>query len=101
MPKFEPNTTHETDGPVVKVEVDASAPLRPGTHTFQLVVKDDDGLESDPDVVRIVVEDDRKPTAVLEGPSSARVGESFELRGHRSTDPPPGKIVKYFWTRLD
>ena len=44
MPKFDPNTTHSTQEPLVNVEVDPADPLMPGSHTFRLVVEDNDTL---------------------------------------------------------
>ena len=77
---------------VVAVEVNDNAPLPKGRHIFQLIVEDDDGLRSDPATIEIVVADERRPTAVLQGPSVVQVGQSFRLDGSQSVDPPPGRI---------
>ncbi len=84
------------------VSVDASLekPLPKGQHTFQLIVVDDDGLQSDPVHVDVVVRDDRKPTAVLTAPATVPFGQSFRLDGSKSSDLAPGKVVKYLWTML-
>ena len=44
--------------------------------------------------------DDRRPTAVVRAPETVPFGQPFELDGRRSTDLPPGKVVKYRWTML-
>jgi hypothetical protein len=48
----------------------------------------------------LVVLDDRKPTAVIDGPSSVQLGQSFTLDGSRSVDLAPGRIVEFVWTLL-
>jgi hypothetical protein len=98
MPRFEPNVPIQTQEPVILVEVAEGQALLPGRHTFRLVVVDNDGLESDPDQVDIIVLDDRRPTAVLEVPRQVIFGQNFELSGRRSADPAPGRIVRYIWT---
>lgn len=102
MAKFElgvPITTDEGT-PIIQVDVDPQVPLAKGAHVFQLVVVDDDGLESDPVTVDVVVMDDRKPTAVLDAPQTVRFGQAFNLVGRGSADEPPGRIVRYVWTML-
>jgi|SRR4051812_28730510 len=89
-----------TPDPVVSVDATIDLPLPKGQHTFQLIVEDDDGLLSDPVTVDVVVRDDRKPTAVLIAPQTVPFGQSFKLDASRSSDLPPGKIVKFVWTLL-
>lgn len=100
MPTFQIGQSVKTPTNTVTVDVDANNPLPKGTHVFQLVVIDDDGLESDPVQFTFVVRDDRKPTAVIDGPSSVQLGQSFTLDGSRSIDLAPGKIVAWVWTLL-
>jgi hypothetical protein len=89
-----------TDESAVAVDVTPDAPLPRGRHVFQLVVVDDDGLESDPVTITIVVRDDRRPTAIITGPETVPLGQSFRLDGSRSSDLPPGRLVRFVWTML-
>ena len=102
MPKFELGVPIETDEntAVVQVDVDPQRPLPKGVHVFQLVVIDDDGLQSEPVTVEVTVMDDRRPTAVLDAPRAVRFGQAFNLVGRASSDEPPGRIVRYVWTML-
>ena len=100
MAKFVVGTDVVTEEPAVSVDVSPDAPLPKGRHIFQLVVVDDDGLQSDPFTVEIVVRDDRKPTAIVKAPDSVQLGQPFRLDGSASSDLPPGKIVRYVWTLL-
>ena len=97
MAKFEINTPIETEEAAIIVEA-REQPLPPGRYRFQLVVVDNDNLSSEPDTVDVIVRDDRRPTAVLETPRAVLFAQDFELSGRRSSDPEPGKIVKYIWT---
>lgn len=101
MAEFKPGAPVTTEEPVVEVTVSAELPLKPGRHQFQLVVEDDAGNVSLPDVVDVVVRDTIRPTAVLEAPKSVQPGQSFMLDGRRSSDVAPGKVVKYQWTLLE
>jgi hypothetical protein len=87
-----------TKAPTISFDVDPMKPLAKGPHVFQLVVRDDDGLLSQPMQVTVVVADDRMPTAVLSAPSTVQISESFILDGSKSMDPFPGMIVEYIWT---
>jgi hypothetical protein len=89
-----------TDDSFISVDATLDTPLPKGQHTFSLVVVDDDGLQSDPVTVEVVVRDDRKPTAVLSAPVTVPFGQSFRLDGSKSSDLPPGKVVKFVWTLL-
>lgn len=100
MPKFTTGQPVETSEPAVEVSVTPDHPLAPGSHSFQLVVVDDAGNESEPSIMQVVVIDDAKPTAVIDGPRSVSAGASFELSGRRSVDLAPGKIVRYRWLQL-
>jgi hypothetical protein len=99
MPRFEINVPIETDQPNVVVEVDRTAPLVTGRHTFQLVVTDDSGNESEPTSIIVIVADRERPTAVLDGPDVVNFGASFELSGRRSFDI-GGTIKVYRFTYL-
>jgi hypothetical protein len=100
MATFEVGKEISTDESFISVDATAENPLPKGQHTFSLVVVDDDGLQSDPLTVEIVVRDDRKPTAVLIAPQTVPFAQAFKLDGSRSSDLPPGKVVKYVWTLL-
>lgn len=100
MGTFVPGQAVVTTEPQVEVTVAPSSPLSPGRHRFQLVVVDDSGNESAPAMVDVVVIDNRKPTAVIDAPSTVPFGTSFSLSGARSSDLPPGKIVQYQWQQL-
>src|SRR5262245_43553069 len=88
----------ESDNPVVEVTIDRAAPLPIGRHRFQLVVVDDSGNQSAPDALEVIVRDTTKPTAVLSAPSQVDFGQSFSLDGRRSSDVPPGRLVRYIFT---
>ncbi len=98
MPIFEPNKPIETTDPKIEVTVDPQNPLPVGLHRFQLIVEDDSGNQSEPAVVEVLVQDTQRPTAVLDAPRQVEAGSSFALAGDRSTDVPPGRVVKYIWS---
>jgi len=100
MATFVPGQAVVTTETHVEVTVSPNSPLSPGRHRFQLIVVDDSGNESDPTMVDVVVIDNRKPTAVIDAPSTVPFGTSFSLSGARSSDLPPGKIVQYRWQQL-
>ena len=110
--KFVPNTDHtvKSDEPLLDVQASAATPLKPGKHIFQLIVTDDSGNDSSAANVTVIVQDQDRPTAVvdlLDG-SGARVstpevrvpfGKPFRLTGDRSSDV--GGVVKTWnWTLL-
>lgn len=97
MATFSLNTPIETTDPKIEVTVDPARPLTAGVYRFQLVVVDDSGNASDPQIVEVIVKDSQRPTAVIDALSPVEFGKSFTLSGERSTDAPPGKIVKYIW----
>lgn len=101
MPDFQPGVPLETTDPAILVEVQQGQSLPPGRHTFQLIVEDSDGLVSTPDTVSVIVRDDRIPTAVLDVPSLVTFGQDFTLSGKRSSDPAPGRVVKFIWMLVD
>jgi PKD repeat protein len=69
-----------------------------GTYPVSLVVVDDSGNESAPDIKQVVVTGDAAaPTAVLETPASASVGQTIHLVGSKSFDV-GGSVVQYRWT---
>ena len=100
MAIFKPGEPIDTDTATIEVTANADLPLRPGRHQFQLVVEDDAGNRSDPDIVEVVVRDTIKPTAVLEAPKLLQPGQTFNLDGRRSSDVAPGQLVKFEWTLL-
>ena len=100
MAKFELNVPVETAVPKVEVTVDINNPLPVGVHRFQLIVEDNSGNASAPSFVDVVVRDTQRPTAVLDTVGPIEAGNSFSLSGERSSDVPPGEIVKYIWTMV-
>ena len=100
MPKFTIGQPITTSEPQVEVSISRDSPLPPGNHRFQLVVIDDAGQESDPTTIEVIVVDNAKPTAVVDGPSKIASGTSFALSGARSMDAAPGRIVAYKWLQI-
>jgi hypothetical protein len=100
MAQFVINAPITTDTPAVEVTVTADKPLPIGRQRFQLVVTDDSGNASKPDVVEIIVADQDAPTAVLTAPRVVGFGHSFTMSAERSFDAGGGKIVRYVWTYL-
>jgi hypothetical protein len=100
MATFVQNTPIETDTPTIEVTVSAANALRVGRHRFQLVVVDDSGNESAPDVAEVLIQDTGRPTAHLTAPATAPFGSSFGLSGTNSVDLGGGRIVRYRWTYL-
>ncbi len=100
---FHVGTTVTTTDPFVDVTPSPDAPIPPGVHHFQLVVYDEAGNAStQPAVAQVVVKDTINPTAVLTiVPSQAQPGQPFRLDGTKSSDVPPGTVVKYVWTMVD
>lgn len=109
MPEFKAGQTEVRADGVIDVEVNPRDPLPVGAHRFQLVVEDDAGNVSQPTFLNVIVRDTEKPTAVLDMVDAnnkvidpiASAGKGFRLSGLRSTDNPPGKIVRYSFTLLD
>jgi hypothetical protein len=101
VPEFEIGSPVENDSPAIEVTVSPDKPLAIGRHRFQLVVADDSGNASQPDLVEIIVRDSQAPTAVIDAPTQVEFGQSFAMSGKRSSDIPPGKVVKFVWTLLD
>jgi hypothetical protein len=89
------------------VVVDANSGLAIGAHRFSLTVVDDSGNESQPALIDVIVQDQDRPTAVLDvvDASGNRLntplpaGRAFRLSGARSTDT-SGRIVEYRFTLL-
>ncbi|MGH2808135.1 MAG: hypothetical protein ACRDKT_12780 [Actinomycetota bacterium] len=99
MAQFVTGAPIETDTPQITVDVAPGAALPTGRHQFQLVVGDDSGNQSQPDLVEVIVLDQEAPTAILDAPRTVPFGQSFELSAARSADV-GGRIVRYIWTRL-
>ncbi|MBI5016033.1 MAG: hypothetical protein HZB55_11190 [Deltaproteobacteria bacterium] len=91
-------TSAETADGSFRVTVNPASPLPLGRRTYRLVVVDDSGNESAPAEAQVLIVDRTAPTAVLEAPAQAEFGQSFTLSGARSSDAPPGRIVRYVWT---
>jgi hypothetical protein len=109
MPEFKVGQTEVRADGVIDVEVNPRNPLPVGAHRFQLVVEDDAGNVSQPTILNVIVRDTEKPTAVLDLVDTnnkvldpvVSAGKGFRLSGLRSTDNPPGKVVRYSFTLLD
>jgi hypothetical protein len=111
MAKFVPGRDSEVKSaePILEVMVDRAHPLGVGKHTFQLVVTDDSGNNSEPAFVSLIVLDTDRPTAVVDVlnavgsvvPPPARLGfgEKFTLSGRRSSDI-GGSVKTWTWTLL-
>ncbi len=100
MAEFIVNREVVTDPPTVEVTVTPQKPLPIGRQRFQLVVTDDSGNVSRPDVVEVIIADIGAPTAVLTVQNPVAFGRSFTMSGERSVDPGGGKIVRYAWTSV-
>jgi hypothetical protein len=100
MAQFVINQPVTTDTSSVEVTVSPDRPIAVGRQRFQLVVADDSGNASKPDVVEVIVADQDAPTAVLTVPRVVGFGHSFTMSAERSFDTGGGKIVRYTWTYL-
>ena len=107
MTVFKLNQPVTQADPRVKVEATRVQPIPAGAHRFQLVVVDNEGNQSDPTFLDIVVQAPTYPTAVLDmvddtgkrlDNSNVPFGTTFNLSGVRSTDVAPGKVVQYIFT---
>lgn len=112
MAKFVPgtDTTVKADEPLLAVQASIAAPLKPGKHVFQLVVADDSGNNSEPASITIIIQDQERPTAVVDllDEAGGRVstpevrvpfGKPFQLTGDRSSDI-GGEVKAWSWTLL-
>jgi hypothetical protein len=99
MPELQIGQIIPTDTPTFEVTSSPQNPLPPGKMVFQLVVVDNNGNESLPVTMDVIVRDTERPTAVLKGPSMVQPGQPILLDGRGSTDI-GGRIVQYRWTRL-
>ena len=98
MAEFVPNKPVTQEKPIVEVTFDSPAgALQPGVHTFQLVVVDDLGVQSEPVTEQVIVQG--KPVAVIQGPARVPAGQPFKLDGSKSSVP-GGKIIKWTFTRM-
>ena len=100
MADFVINTDITTDTPTIEVTINADKTLALGRHQFRLIVVDDSGNQSAPDVVTVLVIDQGAPTAVLNVPQAVAFGTSFNLDGTKSFDVGGGRVVQYIWTYL-
>ena len=101
MTIFKVGTTVDTGSvPHVTVDIDPAAPLLSGRYTFQLVVTDSDHAVSDPTRFTVIILDNVKPTAVIDGnsPISMPFGKPFTLTALASHANAPAAIVNFNWT---
>jgi hypothetical protein len=109
MAQFKLNQPVVQAEPLVKVEVPQGEPLPIGANRFRLVVVDDDGVESEPTFLDVIVQAPAAPTAVLDtvDENNGRLdpvvpfGKGFNLSGARSSDVDPGKVVEWRFTLVD
>jgi len=90
----------ESKEAIIAVEIDPTDPLPVGQRRFQLIVVDDAGNESLPAELIVIIADNERPTAVIDGPSRVSFKEPFRLTGEKSFDI-GGKVVLWRWTLLD
>src|SRR6266480_319522 len=83
-----------TSDATVTVDASVTNPVDPGHHVFQLIVVDENGVESTPVEQRVTISpDDRKPQAVLTAmPAEVAFGQPFTLDGTESS-PVPGRAL--------
>ena len=91
-----------TSDATVTVDASVTNPVDPGDHVFQLIVVDENGVESTPVEQRVTISpDDRKPQAVLTAmPAEAAFGQPFTLDGTESTPVPGHQITSYKWIMM-
>ncbi len=88
-----------TSGTTFAVPSTPADPMRPGVHTFQLVVTDDSGNRSAPDTATVTVKDDLAPTAALSVPPEVGWGLPIALDGTGSVDH-EGRVARYEWNQV-
>jgi hypothetical protein len=91
-----------TSDATVTVDASETNPVDPGDHVFQLIVVDENGVESTPVEQRVTIgADDRKPQAVFTAtPAEVAFGEPFTLDGTESTPVPGHQIMSYKWIMM-
>lgn len=112
MAQFTPGVDIAVKSEEPRLDVLASlrTPLGVGKHVFQLQVADDSGNASEIASVTVIVQDQERPTAVVDliDASGARIstpavtvpfGREFTLTGDRSSDI-GGKVVLWNWNLL-
>lgn len=97
------NRKFEADAPdaTLVIQVDPRKPLLKGTYVFQLQVIDDGKNTSAPTTFKLVVFDDKAPTAIITGPERVPFREPFTLSGEKSFDVDDGKVVHFTWTLVE
>jgi hypothetical protein len=102
MTIVKPGVPVQTTEPILVVDIDPAAPMLSGKYTFQLVVRDSDGAVSDATNVTVVVLDNIKPTAVIDGPpvQQAAFGAPFQLTAKGSHANAPAQLREFTWTLL-
>jgi hypothetical protein len=103
-PDLQINRKFEEDAPegaTLVIQVDPRKPLPKGTYVFELRVVDDGKNTSAPTTFKLVVFDDKAPTAVINGPERVPFREPFTLSGAKSFDVDDGKVVHFIWTLVE
>src|SRR2546430_17189144 len=88
-----------TSDATVTVDASVTNAVDPGHHVFQLIVVDENGVESTPVEQRVTISpEDRKPQAVLTAiPAEVAFGQPFSLDGPQSTPVPGHQHTSYNW----
>ena len=89
----------QTQDAQLRINMNPQQALPPGQYTFELVVIDDSGNQSNPTQASVMVRDIVKPTAVLIAPTPVNAGSQIVLDGSKSSDI-GGKVSKYIWRLL-
>src|SRR5437667_12163210 len=91
-----------TSDATVTSDASVTNPVDPGDHLFQLIVVDENGVESIPAEQKVTISpDDRKPQAVLTAmPAEVAFGQPFTLDGTESTPVPGREITSYKWIMM-
>lgn len=84
MAVFKPGIPVVTREPVVEVTANREFPLKAGRHRFQLIVADDAGNVSAPDIVEVVVADALPPRELPGVSGRARPRRVAAAKGGRS-----------------
>jgi hypothetical protein len=97
---LQPRKEFPGEGPedkILTIELASRKRLPIGEYVFQLVVTDDANNVSAPATFTVIIADEGKPIAKIDGEKSVPAGKPFKLTGEGSFDPDGGKITKYVW----
>ncbi|HZI81113.1 MAG TPA: PKD domain-containing protein [Vicinamibacterales bacterium] len=94
--RFDGGNPIQTDVPTFTFPFDPAHPFAVGPHEVELVVGDDFGDRSAPEVRSVTVRDTVAPTAVVDAPAAVGFGVSVTASGQQSSDV-GGEIAAYEW----